>query len=179
MNGEGAMSEQWEKAIETELDFLYHSPEYEAELLDRLRENELNIQYPVTHFDSEQGRIYRSCPGTEEQAIRRIEIREAIEAIMVHMNKRIKRMSNAIHQLSEEEQDLISRVYIERDTPEIYMARSLGFRTIREFRKAKQQALLKLLKIFEKERDERDKEFKEFQKVRRKEIVRNFLGLAQ
>lgn len=173
------MSEQWEKVIETELDFLYHSPEYEAELLDRLRENEMNIQYPVTHFDSEQGRIYRSCPGTEEQAIRRIEIREAIETIMAHMNKRIKRLSNAIHQLSEEEQDLISWVYIERDTPEIYMARSLGFRTIKEFRKAKKQTLLKLLDIFEKERDERDKEFKEFQKVQRKEIVRKFLGLAQ
>lgn len=173
------MSEQWENIMENELDFLYHSPKYEAELKERLYENELSIQYPVTHFDSEQGRIYRSCPGTEEQAIRRIEVREAVEALLEHMNKRIKRLWNAIGQLSEEEQDIISWVYIERDTAELYMARLSGFRTVKDFRNAKQKALRKLLDIYQKEREEAESEFERKRSEWRRLAAKQILNIAK
>lgn len=155
------MSEYWEKVIEHELEFYANIRTYEEELLDRLRENEMSFQYPVTIFDEVEGRVYRACAGTEEQALSRIEKRESIETLLKKAAKRINRLNNAITQLDELEQDIISIFYLEKDLSELHMVRLLGFRTRKEFLLKKEQALKKLFSIYEKERSATHKEFKQ------------------
>lgn len=176
------MREHWESVIENELDFLYYAPKYEAEINELLIENELDIQLPVTRFDEEQGRIYIHCPGTEVQALRRIEREEALTKGLERLSKRTDRMWNALSQLSEEDRDLIIWVYIERDgTPERYIASSSGFRTIAEYQKAKKNILLKLLKIYEDERKDLHLEWRETLKKERQkqaDLLRKYLKEA-
>lgn len=160
------MAEQWENIIEYELQFYADFQKHYEDLQEKLYENELNIQYPITHFNPEEGRIHRSCPGTEEQAIRRIEVRESVEAAMKRIEKRINRLNNALSQLDEEEQNLIGYFYLD-GTPENYIKKIFGFSNMKELHKAKREALLKVYKIYEKEREDAMYDFRKMLKEER------------
>lgn len=171
--GRKLMSEHWETIIERELDFFYHAPEYEADLKERLYENEITIQYPVTRFDEEEGRVYRSCPGTEEQALRRIEKREAFGTGLKRINERVTRLKNALAQLNEDEREIVFYIYLDRDHPtDRVIAKLLGFRTAKELQDRKKEILCKLLEIYENER-------KKMLEERRKEIARQYIQNAE
>lgn len=149
--GDSYTKEQWEKVIEHELNFYVNIQEWEDKLLEGYYESQM-IRYPVTTFDEEVGRVYLSCPTTEEQALYRIQVKESVQALLKKAVKRINRLNNALAQLNEHEQDIISSFYFERDLPELYMARSLGYSTKRAFLEEKQKVLKKLYAIYEKER---------------------------
>jgi hypothetical protein len=165
------MGEQWENIIIHELLFYANFKQFEDELKDRLLENDLDIKYPTTTFDEEQGRVYLSCPGTEEQALRRIEVREAIESIHKRAKKRIERLVNALNQLDEDEFIIISEVYIEGEMTEMELIRTMGFQNKNEFHEAKRRALLKIVSFFEVEREENVKLFAAQRKEERKNQV--------
>ncbi|RDU34697.1 hypothetical protein DRW41_21980 [Neobacillus piezotolerans] len=168
------MAEQWEKIIESELEFLRNAPGYEAELNERLRENEMDFKYPTTTFDSEQGRVYRSCPGTEEQALHRIEVRENLQALMNRLLKRANRIFDALNQLDENDREIIIRTYIEMDKPDSYVVRDLGFITAKEFNEAKKRAIKKMFKIYESQRTEAHSEYRRILAIERKKKVAEF-----
>lgn len=150
--------EHWEKVIEHEIEFYVNIQQYEDRWMGRLYESQA-IHYPTTTFDEEVGRVYLSCPGTEEQAIARIEARESIEALLKKAAKRINRLNNALAQLNEREKDIISIFYFERAS-ELHMVRTLGYSTKNEFVKEKERVLKKLFSIYEKERMQANEEFK-------------------
>jgi hypothetical protein len=172
---EVGMNEQWENVIEQEIFFYLNFKEYEAEIHERLRENELDIQYPITRFDEVEGRIYRSCPSTEEQALKRIEVREALTAILERANKRIERLFRAYSQLTEEEQELIHYTYFEPIYTDYRLAVILEFESTKELLQARQEALKKMLHFYESEREERHKEFRQMLKEERKRIAAEWL----
>jgi hypothetical protein len=165
------MAECWENVIVHELLFYANFKQYEAELKDRLKENDLDIKYPTTTFDEEQGRVYRSCPGTEEQAIRRIEVREAIESLHKRATKRMERLAKALQQLDDDEFEIISIAYLEGDITEKNMVRTARFRSKREFHDTKRKALLKMASFFEKDREENVKLFTAQRKEERRRKV--------
>jgi hypothetical protein len=150
--------EKWEKVIEYELNFYANIQEYEDRLLEQLYESQV-IHYPVTTFDEDLGRVYRSCPGTEDQALYRIEVRESIEALLKRAVKRINRLNNALAQLKEDELDIISIYYFEKGLSDLRKARTLGFGTVKQFTDKKEKILKKLFSIYEKERAATHKEF--------------------
>ncbi|EMI11241.1 hypothetical protein [Anoxybacillus gonensis] len=168
---EVGMSEQWEKLIEQEIFFYLNFQEYEAEIKERLLENELDIQYPVTRFDAVAGRIYRYCPTTEEQALKRVEVREALTSLLERAKKRIERLFRAYGQLTEEEQELIHYTYFEPFYTDYRLAVILDFKSTKELRQARQEALKKMLRFYESEREERNKEFQQMVKEERKRIA--------
>jgi hypothetical protein len=151
--------EKWENVIEYELDFYFNIQEYEDNLMERYYESQV-IHYPVTVFDEDQGRVYLAGRDTEDQAIYRMEVKESIIALLRKAVKRITRLNNAISQLNEDEQDIIWMFYLERDMPELHMARTLGYRTQKEFMKEKEKVLKKLFRIYEKERMQVHQDFK-------------------
>lgn len=157
MEKDSCKREKWEKVIEHELDFYINIQAYENELVERYYESQM-IKYPSTVFDEDQGTVYLSGPNTEDQALYRMEVKEAIQNLLRKAVKRINRLNNAIAQLEEIEQDIISMFYLERDLTELQMARTLGFRTRNEFLKKKEAALRKLFAIYEQERTKRHAE---------------------
>jgi hypothetical protein len=172
---EVGMNEQWENVIEQEIFFYLNFKKYEAEIHERLRENELDIQYPITRFDEVEGRIYRSCPSTEEQALKRIEVRESLTAILERAKKRIERLFNAYNQLTEEEQELIHYTYFESIYTDYQLAVILEFENTEQLRQARQEALKKMLRFYQSEREERYKEFRQMLREERKRIAAEWL----
>lgn len=150
--------EKWEKVIEYELEFYANIQEYEDRLLRQLYESQM-IQYPGTVFDEEQGKIYLAGPNTEEQALYRIEARESIESLLKKAVKRINRLNNALAQLKEYELNIISIYYFEKGLSDIHKARTLGFRTLKQFMDEKELILKKLFAMYEEERAATHKEF--------------------
>lgn len=166
---DSSLNEQWEKIIEYELEFYSNIQQYEDRLLERYYESQA-IHYPTTVFDEDSGKVYLTCPGTEEQAIARMEAKAAIEGILRKAVKRINRLNRALAQLEKDELDIISIFYIERDLSELHMARTFGFRTKKEFMDRKTKVLKKLFAMYVKERKEVEIEFKRTLKeeIRRK-----------
>lgn len=152
------MIEKWEKVIEHELEFYSNIQQYENGLLERYYESQ-TIHYPTTVFDEEGGRVFLSCPGTEDQAIARMEAKTAIEALLRKAVKRINRLNRALAQLDKTEMDIISIFYIEKGLSELHMARTLEYRSRKELMNEKTAVLKKLFAIYEKEREEADKEY--------------------
>lgn len=152
------MSEQWEKVIEHEIQFCLRANEYESEIYELLQENELNIQWPVTNFDTEQGRVYLHCPSTEDQAIRRIEKKESLNALLKIATKRVERFVRAFQQLNEKEKDIITYTYFEpmQDREFKFV---MGIDQFKDIPKVRQHVLRKLFRIYEKERADKHKEF--------------------
>ena len=171
------MNEQFEdeKVIEYEINFYLNFKNYEQEIYDRLEENELNIQYPITIFDEEQGRVYRECPGTEQQAIRRIEVRDSLNAILEKAKKRITRFQNAYSQLSEDEKDIVYYTYFDEPYEEFQLTRILGLKSVKDLREERKNVLKKLYKIYNKEREDYEKEFKNFLLEERKRRTKAWL----
>lgn len=149
------MSEQWENVIEHEIEFYNNYPIFKEDLMEQLYRSQI-IRYPVTIFDEHQGRVYFSNQRTEDQAFRRIEVKEAIESLLNKAQKRIQRFFNAVDQLDELEQDIIWDFYILKDMPVNRLPRFHGFRTKNDFMKAKQKALKKLFEIYQKDRPENE-----------------------
>lgn len=171
---EVGMNEQWENVIEQEIFFYLNFKKYEAEIHERLLENELDIQYPITRFD-EAGQIYRYCPSTEQQALKRIEVREALTSLLERAKKRIERLFRAYGQLTEEEQELIHYTYFEPFYTDYRLAVILDFKSTKELRQARQEALKKMLRFYESERKERHKEFRQMLQEERKRIAAEWL----
>jgi len=168
------MSEHWERVIEHELDFYFNIQEYENKLLERFYESQM-IQYPVTVFDEEQGRVYLAGPNTEDQALYRIETKKSIEALLKKAVKRITRLNNALSQLDELKLDVITLFYLDRDLSELHMARTLEFRTKKEFMKKKEKVLKKLFSIYEKERANTVRDFNRSlkeERIRKADLLR-------
>jgi hypothetical protein len=153
------MTECFEKIIELEIDFYNNFPEYKEELLEQMRYKQA-IQYPVTHFDEEQGRVYLSCSGTEEQALQRIEAKEATKITLKFARKRIQRLHNAISQLEKDERYIIQSFYFWKMDPYKCLNRFSQFKTVQDFMKAKEQVLKKLFSIYEEERAAEDEEYR-------------------
>jgi hypothetical protein len=168
---EVSMNEQWEKIIEQEIFFYLNFKKYEAEIHERLLENELDIQYPVTRFDAVAGRIYRYCPTTEEQALKRIEVREALTSLLERAKKRVERFVRAYNQLTKNEQKLIYYTYFEPILTDYRLAVILKFESTEQLHQARQEALKKMLRFYEREREEWYKEFRQMLKEERKRIA--------
>lgn len=154
-----------EAIIEHELRFYLKYPEFVADINDRLRENELDIKYPVTRF-GDTG-VYRYCPGTEAQALKRIEVRENLTKGLERLRKRTERFNNAFKQLDEDEQDLLYMLYFEKMN-ESKVARFLGYKNTSCMNKARREALLKILQIYNGERYQAASEFRELMREKRK-----------
>ena len=169
------MNEQWEKLIEQEIFFYLNFQEYEAEIKERLLENELDIQYPVTRFDAVAGRIYRYCPSTEEQALKRIEVREALTSLLERAKKRVERFVRAYNQLTKNEQELIHYTYFEPIYTDYRLAAILKFESTEHLHQARQEVLKKMLRFYESEREEQNKEFHQMLKEERKRIAAEWL----
>lgn len=164
--------EQWENVIEQEIQFYLNFKQYEEEIHDRLKEVEEWIEYPVTIFDSDMGMVYRTCAGTEEQAIRRIVKRDSLNALLERAHKRINRLFNAYSQLDEESKDLISYLYFEPDYSDADLVRVFGFSSKKALYQQKTNVLKKMFRIYQKERSEAAEEFKRLLKEERKEKAR-------
>lgn len=169
------MSEQFEKVLELEIHFYLNFKQYEQEIYDRPQENEMNIHYPITIFDEEQGRIYRQCSGTEQQAIRRIEIRDSLNAILEKAKKRIARFQNAYSQLSDDEKDIVFYTYFDESYKEFQLTRILGLKSVKDLHREQKNVLKKLYKIYNKEREDYEKEFKNFLLEERKRRSKTWL----
>jgi hypothetical protein len=172
---EVGMNDQWENVIEQEIFFYLNFKKYEAEIHDRLRENELDIQYPVTRFDEVEGRIYRTCPSTEEQALKRIEVRDALTSILEKAKKRIERLFRAYNQLTKVEQELIYYTYFEPIYTDYRLLDILGFESTKKLIQARQEVLKKMFRFYESEREERHKEFRQMLREERKRIAAEWL----
>lgn len=144
--------EQWEKIIESEIQFYLNVQEYENDLLNRYYESQV-IHVPVTTYDEDLGRVYLSCPTTEEQVISRMESKAAIENLLRRAAGRINRLNRALAQLTPEELDVISVYYFEGFTSELRMARTLGFKTVKDFIREKDRVLKKVFECYQEERD--------------------------
>lgn len=176
------MNERWENVIEQEINFYINFKKYEMEIHELLRENELNIQYPVTKFDYVEGRIYRACPGTEAQALHRIEVRDSLQSLLDRAKKRINRFIKAFNKLNEKEQDLIYFTYFDQMYKDFELTKVLEFRTIKDLQLAKIQVIKKLFEIYTAERSEKHKEFIKMLKEerdRKAKRLRNLLEIAQ
>lgn len=169
------MSEHWEKIIEYEIEFFVNIDEYESRLREWYYESQL-IQYPVAVYDEGTGQIYHRCPGTEAQALSRIESKELLESRLKQADKRWKRLNNAFKQLTDKEINLVSFLYFEetKHIPKSIAAGVLGYSTVRNMMTAKERILKKLFAIYEKDRRELHLERS---RAYRNEIRRNILGL--
>jgi hypothetical protein len=172
---EVSMNEQWEKIIEQEIFFYLNFKKYEAEIHERLLENELDIQYPVTRFDAVAGRIYRYCPTTEEQALKRIEVREALTSLLERAKKRVERFVRAYNQLTKNEQKLIYYTYFEPILTDYRLAVILKFEGTEKLHQARQEALKKMLRFYEREREESHKEFQRMLQEEKKQRAAEWL----
>ncbi|MED4903963.1 hypothetical protein [Parageobacillus thermoglucosidasius] len=172
---EVGMNEQWEKLIEQEIFFYLNFQEYEAEIHERLLENELDIQYPITRFDEVEGRIYRCCPSTEEQALKRIEVREALTSLLERAKKRVERFVRAYNQLTENERELIYYTYFEPIYTDYRLAVILDFKSTKELHQARQAVLKKMLRFYEREREEQNKEFQRMVQEEKKQRAAEWL----
>jgi hypothetical protein len=169
------MSEQWENVIEQEIFFYLNFKKYEAEIYERLLENELDIQYPVTRFDAVAGRIYRYCPTTEEQALKRIEVREALTSLLERAKKRVERFVRAYNQLTKNEQKLIYYTYFEPIYTDYRLVIILDFKSTKELHQARQAVLKKMLSFYESEREEQNKEFQRMVQEEKKQRAAEWL----
>ncbi|MGV3465554.1 MAG: hypothetical protein ACO1OT_09710, partial [Heyndrickxia sp.] len=129
-----------ESIIEREIEFYLKAPQYVADIKDRLKENELDIQWPMTRF--EEGRIYFYSPRTDVQAIKRIEVRDSLAKALERVKERTKRLENALKQLSDDEDgfDLIWLFYFKK-MDEYKISRLLGFKSVKDMQKARDKAL--------------------------------------
>jgi hypothetical protein len=159
--------EQWEKVIEYEIRFYLNIEEYKNELIDRYYESQM-IRFPVTQFDEDLGRIYLYCPRTETQAIRRIEGKELIIKLLKRATKRYHRLNNAFSQLTDDEINIISMLYLEGTDhlPKDFIARQLGLKNAKNLDVAKERILNKLLASYEKERPEIDEDEESIKELR-------------
>jgi hypothetical protein len=169
------MKEQWTKIIENEIDFILNFEKYEEEVNELLLENELNIQYPVTRFDSEEGRMYRSCPDTETQALYRIEKRESLNSLIEHGKKRISRFFRAYNKLNDDEWDLIYYTYFERIYKDNRLIKVLDYKSIKDLQKAREKVLEKLMDFYDADRIESQKEFKAMAREARKQRAKDWI----
>jgi hypothetical protein len=169
------MKERWTKIIENEIDFILNFEKYEEEIKELLLENELNIQYPVTRFDSEEGRMYRACPDTEAQALYRIEKRESLNALIERGNKRIQRFFKAYQRLNSDEQDLIYYTYFNPEYQDHRLIKVLDYQSTKELRKTREKVLEKLMELFDEDRVERHEEFKAMLKEERKQKAKDWI----
>lgn len=174
------MSERWEQIAESEILFYLRFQEFEEEIRDLIYENEANIQLPVTHFDSVEGRVFRYCPGTEEQALRRIERREVLQSALARGLKRKDRFLSFYNTLTEEEKDVIYYTYFEKRSNRDFKF-LLELRSVKDVPLLKRKVLKKLYSLYEKERAERDSERKRLLQQERKEKadrLRKMLGVV-
>lgn len=165
------MTERWEKIIEQELLFYQSYPALEAEIHQKLAENELDIQIPITRID-DTGSLVKYAPSVEAQAIKRVTVRDMLQKRLKRAEKRIVRLLNAINQLSEEEQDIIHFLYLDVSYPVSKVIRLLGYKNIQELYKARDSALKSVLAIYEQERAGEEEEWNQERKRLRLEMAR-------
>ncbi|WP_050613372.1 hypothetical protein [Bacillus testis] len=91
------MAEHWENVISEEFRLLRGFPEFQRNINDLLLENELNIQWPITQY--EHGEVYYCCPGTEAQALDRIEREALLRKTLAVRTKKINRLLAAMDKL--------------------------------------------------------------------------------
>jgi hypothetical protein len=167
--------ERWESVIELEIDFYLNFSKYKQEINESLKENELDIKYPVTRY--ENGEVFRSCPGTEQQALHRIERRDALNAILQRASKRISRLFNAMEQLNELEHNVLYFLYFNKTFTLHELARLLDFKNIYELQKTKKTALKTLYKMYKQEREEKGQKYNLYLIEERKKKIQIYKGL--
>src|SRR5690606_17375478 len=163
-----------------EFRFFMESDERLKSLDNSLRENGLSIQYPVTRFDQELGRIYRYCPSTEEQALRRIEVKERIELEKKRIKKRNERLLRVFEKLDEFEKGVIWHCFMVpfMGAKHMEITNKIPNPTSEfnqnELEKVKKSAILKIFKAYEEEREEsfEKKRIKKAKKLRK--IIQEF-----
>lgn len=170
MAEENSVNERWENVVEHEIQFYLNFSEYETEIKERLLENELDIQLPTTIFDEELGRVYIRCPSTEDQALKRIEVRDSLNALLEKGKKRAERVLRSYYSLSDHEQEIIFYTYFEPLSDREF-SHYLSVRPMKNIPKVKQRALRELFRIYEKDRAEQNKEWAETLKIERQKMA--------
>lgn len=145
--------EQWERIIEIEIDYYVNVQKYENELLERYYESQI-IRMPSTLFNEEEGIMYIKSCSTEDQALYRMEMQELTKRLIQQIINRVNRLGRALEHLTDDEMDIISICYLENsELSGLQMARSLGYRTLKEFAKEKDRVLRKLYTWYIEDRE--------------------------
>lgn len=151
------MTEHWEVIIESEINFYLHFAKYKEELQERLFENEQDIQFHTTVFDSEVGCIYRRCLGTEDMAFKRILVRDALHHLL---EKADKRMMQLFSPLNARNKVVLRCCYLEPDKTDGEWMRQLGLQNEVQLQKEKEHALKALYRLNVEDRKKSEDEFK-------------------
>lgn len=149
------MTEHWEWIMERELNFYLHFAEYKDGLQERLFENEMDIEVPVTRFDAEAGCIYRHCLGTEDMAIKRILVRDALHHLLEKAEKRMTHLAQLFSLLDARNKVVLRCCYLDTNKTDVERMRQLGLKNKEQLQQEKEQALKALYSHFVSERQER------------------------
>ncbi|WP_338782421.1 hypothetical protein [Metabacillus sp. FJAT-52054] len=163
--------EKWTKFIEHEIEFYLNYDSYVQDIKDLILENELDIQWPITFYDEAEGRIYRKCPGTEEQAIQRIAKRDRLNLMLKRASDRLKRFYDAYSTLSNTEQELIYHLYFENHYNEQEVLIKLGLSSRDELESSRWIVLNKILRFYEEGRNEKITAFFDARKAKRTVLI--------
>lgn len=156
--------EHWERIIELEIDYYLNVQKYENELLERYHESQV-IPIPSTLFLGDEGRMYMAGRSTEDQALYRLSMKAHFEKLLKQMINRVNRLGRALKHLTENEVDVISIYYLEDcRLSDLQMARSVGFRTAKNFLKEKDRVLRKLYDWYMQDREQTIQEGKQLAK---------------
>lgn len=162
------MKERWEKRVEHEIAFILNVEQYEADLKDMIEENEQDYSIPVTHYREDIGWGSISCISVENQAIQRIEKREALKASLERLYERRNRFMRVFNSLDEDDHDLIDLTYFSQGFDDESIGRILGIRKT-VVKKVREKVLKKMLELFEIERTDRINEWVSLSKVQLRE----------
>lgn len=173
-------SEKWDDTsfVVLELEFYQKKYEHLQDIEDRQQEIESECySLPIGYIDDQTGE-YRVSGGTvENQVIKKIETEQALNKLKERVIDRCNRFETAFLQLSEEEQDLISYVYLD-DSPltVAVQARLLGYQNVNEFRIAERKALKNLYRYISVKRDEH---YKKVMESHRQELSENLKRMQE
>lgn len=167
--------EHWRDTFFVEFEFYRNFSALHQDITDLLKENEMNIQLPMTRYEDDQ--MFYGCPNTEVQAINRIEREEILKKLQARAQKRIDRLLTAIEQLNEDERTILYYLEMEQGYfTSIQLLEKCNFKSITELMIAKDKALLKLSAIYSEDRKERETEFRRMLLEERREKVRKYIS---
>lgn len=154
-------NEHWEKVVENEIIFyLNYEKQYKREIEEQLLENEWNFQYPMTYVNEAEGRLYRTCPTTEQQAIQRIEVRESLNRLLDRAQERLKRLFHHFNELQAPEQKVLKLLYFTGGMSDYQIVSELGLQNRLEVEDAKISALRSLYRLYQEDRKDCENEFR-------------------
>ena len=167
--------ENWKENFFVEFEFYRNFSTLNQELTDLLKENEMNIQLPMTRY--EDGQMFYGCPTTEDQVINKIRREESLKNLQNKAQKRVDRLLNALEQLNEDERTVLYYLEMKQGylSPE-QLLEECGVKNTAELMTIKETALANLSRIYSKEREGRQLDYQKMLLEERKEQVRKYIS---